>query len=480
MRTNVTFPEIANELYNIFSDDKSAAAYMADELAALLGAPSDSPNGEGCEDDGAAAPALPEPPAAVVYDPAQPIESAEFVAVDAEGAPYGEGEKSLSQEADEWGRTAETQAINAALVVVPANVMRDFGFIADSGEIVTNPGRAALLHPSRGFVCMPDDGGTPYTPAGGADALAEVLHAGGFLNFDGFRFVWPIEHDADTIRRVLAAYGMLEKSQNQDAMRAEAQREEVRDWYMFQYPTDEEGANIQAGATFADIMANPARVYDYIPSDSIIRERVFRETANRYGVEYSEIYRRWMDEEGTPSDSPKGESCDADGAAYGETEKSLISARLEEIRAAIVDESASYEQIVYLQEHAEYIDPADTQLLEWAGVPEADGAAYEVGEKSLSEVLEAHQRMKEKHPRGVILYEVGDYYAAAFTDADDVAKAVEVVNVENDPLGFPFVKFRTFWLSDVLPSILAAGLKVNIVGESRNAASIADAIKGAA
>jgi hypothetical protein len=263
-------------------------------------------------------------------------------------------------------------------------------------------------------------------------------------------------------------------------MRAEAQREEVRDWYMYEYPTDEEGERIQTGATFADIMANPARVYDYIPSDSIIRERVFRETANRYGVEYSDIYSRWMDEEGTPSDSPKGESCDADGAAYGETEKSLISARLEEIRAAIVDESASYEQIVYLQEHAEYIDPADTQLLEWAGVPEAGGAAYGEAEKSLSEVLEAHQRMKEKHPRGVILYEVGDYYAAAFTDADDVAKAVEVVNVENDPLGFPFVKFRTFWLSDVLPSILAAGLKVNIVGESRNAASIADAIKGAA
>lgn len=414
----------------------------ADELAAVLAVPQGQE--EETQADGATAPALPEPPAAVVYDPAQPIDRAEFVAVDAEGAPYGNAEKSQNQEADEWGRTAETQAINAALVVVPAHVMRDFGFIVDSGEIVTNPGRAALLHPSRGFVCMPDDGGTPYTPAGGADALAEILQAGGFLNFDGFRFVWPIEHDADSIRRVLAAYGMPEKSQVQDAMRAEAQREEVRDWYMFQYPTDEEGANIQAGATFADIMANPARVYDYIPSDSIIRERVFRETANRYGVEYSEIYSRWMNEEGTPSDSPKGESCDADGAAY------------------------------------EYIDPADTQLLEWAGVPEADGAAYEVGEKSLSEVLEAHQRMKEKHPRGVILYEVGDYYAAAFTDADDVAKAVEVVNVENDPLGFPFVKFRTFWLSDVLPSILAAGLKVNIVGESRNAASIADAIKGAA
>lgn len=130
------------------------------------------------------------------------------------GAPYGEPEKSQNQEADECGRTAETQAINASLVVVPAHVMRDFGFVDDSGEIVTNTGSAALLHPSLGFVCMPDDGGIPYNPVGGAEALAETLQAGGFLNFDGFRFVWPIEHNADSIRRVLEAYGNPEKSQN--------------------------------------------------------------------------------------------------------------------------------------------------------------------------------------------------------------------------------------------------------------------------
>lgn len=48
-----------------------------------------------------AAPALPEPPAAVVYDPAQPIDRAEFVAVDADGAPYGMPEKSQILEAVE-------------------------------------------------------------------------------------------------------------------------------------------------------------------------------------------------------------------------------------------------------------------------------------------------------------------------------------------------------------------------------------------
>lgn len=65
----------------------------ADELAEVLAVPQNQETEQ--EADGAAVPALPESPAAVVYNPAQPIERAEFVAVDAEGAPYGEGEKSL-------------------------------------------------------------------------------------------------------------------------------------------------------------------------------------------------------------------------------------------------------------------------------------------------------------------------------------------------------------------------------------------------
>ena len=284
----------------------------ANELEALLGAPSDSPNGEGCEDDGAAAPALPEPPAAVVYDPAQPIESAEFVAVDAEGAPYGEGEKSLSQEADEWGRTVETQAINAALVVVPSNVMRDFGFIADSGDIVTNPGRAALLHPSRGFVCMPDDDGMPYTPAGGAEALAAILRAGGFLNFDGFRFVWPIEHDADTIRRVLAAYGMPEKSQNQDE------------------PTDEIGHPVEY---YNGVTWNPADLIGCKQAACILMRQgatwAELEPLDFGGLDLSAV---WDEEH--PDDEPTGPTDggeDFPATSYGETEKSQVPDHLADI-----------------------------------------------------------------------------------------------------------------------------------------------------
>lgn len=112
-----------------------------------------------------------------------------------------------------------------------------------------------------------------------------------------------------------AAYGDSEKSQNLEVMRAEAQREEICDWYMYEYPKDEEGDRIRPGVTFADIYAAPARVYDYIPNDSIIRERIFRETAARYGVEYSAIYDRWMeDDDPTPDNG-------GTGAAYGDAEK---------------------------------------------------------------------------------------------------------------------------------------------------------------
>ena len=60
----------------------------------------------------------------------------------------------------------------------------------------------------------------------------------------------------------------------------------------------------------------------------------------------------------------------AGGEAYEDSEKSQILEKLEAIREAILNESVSYGEITYLQDHAEYIKPDDTLLLEWAGVPE--------------------------------------------------------------------------------------------------------------
>lgn len=47
-----------------------------------------------------------------------------------------------------------------------------------------------------------------------------------------------------------------------------------------------------------------------------------------------------------------------------------IPSRLEYLRGEIDNERISYSELAELQGLAEYIDPSDVQLLEWAGVPE--------------------------------------------------------------------------------------------------------------
>lgn len=45
--------------------------------------------------------------------------------------------------------------------------------------------------------------------------------------------------------------------------------------------------------------------------------------------------------------------------------------RLEQIRQSIRDENISYSEILELQELKDQIDAGDTELLQWAGVPES-------------------------------------------------------------------------------------------------------------
>lgn len=45
--------------------------------------------------------------------------------------------------------------------------------------------------------------------------------------------------------------------------------------------------------------------------------------------------------------------------------------RLEYLRGEINAERISQSELIELQDLAEHIDPSDTQLLEWAGVPES-------------------------------------------------------------------------------------------------------------
>jgi hypothetical protein len=52
-----------------------------------------------------------------------------------------------------------------------------------------------------------------------------------------------------------------------------------------------------------------------------------------------------------------------------------IKARLEYLRGEINAERISYGELFELQSLAEYIDPGDVLLLEWAGVPESREAS---------------------------------------------------------------------------------------------------------
>lgn len=56
-----------------------------------------------------------------------------------------------------------------------------------------------------------------------------------------------------------------------------------------------------------------------------------------------------------------------------QTEKE-IRERLDHLRGEIVAERISYGEIAELQDLAPHIDPGDTLLLEWAGVPETGHA----------------------------------------------------------------------------------------------------------
>lgn len=48
-----------------------------------------------------------------------------------------------------------------------------------------------------------------------------------------------------------------------------------------------------------------------------------------------------------------------------------VQERLEQLRAQIEAERMSWGEIAELQSLAEFIDPGDVQLLEWAGTPES-------------------------------------------------------------------------------------------------------------
>lgn len=73
----------------------------------------------------------------------------------------------------------------------------------------------------------------------------------------------------------------------------------VKEWYMQEFPSDECGESISEKATFTGVLAMMSRhsdIYDYLGiGDSIIRERIFEEISKRIGCDYDDIYNLWLE-----------------------------------------------------------------------------------------------------------------------------------------------------------------------------------------
>lgn len=72
----------------------------------------------------------------------------------------------------------------------------------------------------------------------------------------------------------------------------------IREWYIITFPTDELGHELDSNATFLGLLATLNRqrdVYDYLGVfDSIVRERVFEKLSELIEVDYSWIFNKWL------------------------------------------------------------------------------------------------------------------------------------------------------------------------------------------
>jgi len=75
-------------------------------------------------------------------------------------------------------------------------------------------------------------------------------------------------------------------------------KDNIKNWYVREYATDELGQELNSLATFRDLfeaLDNYKDVYNVLGVyDSIVRERVFKRLADIIGCDYSYIYEQWL------------------------------------------------------------------------------------------------------------------------------------------------------------------------------------------
>jgi hypothetical protein len=69
----------------------------------------------------------------------------------------------------------------------------------------------------------------------------------------------------------------------------------IKEWYVNAYPTDELGCEINADVTFGELYNHVSIVYDVLGvNDSLVRERVFGKLSEIMNVDYAVIYKKWL------------------------------------------------------------------------------------------------------------------------------------------------------------------------------------------
>lgn len=72
----------------------------------------------------------------------------------------------------------------------------------------------------------------------------------------------------------------------------------IRESYLNNYPTDEMGVELNENATFPGLLSclyEGNDVYEFLGvADSLVRERVFEELANRLNESYEFVYNLWL------------------------------------------------------------------------------------------------------------------------------------------------------------------------------------------
>ena len=72
----------------------------------------------------------------------------------------------------------------------------------------------------------------------------------------------------------------------------------IKEFYLKKYPTDELGVEINENATFVGLvntLHEGGEVYDYFGvGDSLVRERLFEELSNQLNKDYDYVYNLWL------------------------------------------------------------------------------------------------------------------------------------------------------------------------------------------